>query len=101
MTGGRREGWAFPGNEQRQREMIDQWCELDSLEIKLLFLRLRYFSAKNGGRESISRGMNGTWKDESWAGDCEQGCLPGVKHVSGAAVALESNVTERAMSVRL
>lgn len=45
--------------------------------------------------------MNGTWKDESWAGDCEQGCLPGVKHVSGAAVALESNVTERAMSVRL
>lgn len=62
--------------------------------MQVLFLRLRYFSAKNGERESISCGKNGTWKDESQARGCEQGCLPGVQNMSWSGSNNTSSVTE-------
>lgn len=70
------------------------------MKLKVWFLRLRYFSAKNGGRESVSCGKNGTWKDESWARICEQGCLPGIKNMSWSDNNNKSSTTERAMSVK-
>lgn len=61
------------------------------MKLKVWFLRLRYFSAKNGGRESVSCGKNGTWKDESW---------PGIKNMSWNDNNNKSSITERAMSVK-